>query len=64
MTRVLLMAHRTRGNVTEAEPVVVDVTDQGRLNLELDDGQVIDLDWDDVLAVADGQPAEQIREAA
>lgn len=64
MTRQLLMAHRTRLGVTEAEPVVVDVTDDGRLNLELDDGVVFDLDWDEVLAVAEDTAPPVAQEAA
>ncbi len=51
MTTELLMAVRGRGADAETEPVTATIAG-GRLRLELDDGVVVELGLDDVLALA------------
>ncbi len=51
MTSELLMAVRGRGAEAESEAVTATI-DGGRLRLELDDGVVVELGLDDVLALA------------
>lgn len=51
MSRELLYVVRGRGTATETEPVVATVID-GRLTLDLDDGDRLVLDMDDLLRLS------------
>lgn len=58
MPREILMATVTdRFGDTEAEPVIVDLYDDGRLTLLLDDGRRLELDFDELLAIASDESA-------
>lgn len=57
----LLMATRTdKAGDVESEPIVVLLDDDGRVRLKLDDGERIDFDLDELLAiVVEERHAEQ-----
>lgn len=65
MSRALLMARRGHGETVEAEPVVASVHD-GILTLDLDNGDCLVLDVEELiaLAVADEGPQAFVGEAA
>lgn len=55
MIRELLMVNRiARDGVTEAEPLIVELTEAGEMTLVLDDGERLRFDADELLAIAAG----------
>jgi hypothetical protein len=55
--RDLMMATRVSADgVMEAEPIVVDLRDDGGMCFVLDNGERIEFDFDDLIAIATGEP--------
>lgn len=61
--QTLLMATRTGTAGTDAEPILIN-TDDGRARLELDDGQILDLDHTELLAALGVQLPTTLRAVA
>lgn len=53
---LLMAAITTADGETESEGVLVILEDDGRLRLKLDDGTRIELDYDELLALAADEP--------
>lgn len=63
MTRLMVMCQRGAGNDIEAEPIVASL-DGGMLTLELDDGDRLVFDLDEILLAQGVEDRAERRDAA
>lgn len=58
MTRVLLMVDRLHEGELEAEPLIASVTTDGRLRLQLDDGDTLLIPTEDLVGALNLDPSD------